>query len=192
MPFTNLGLSRCLSRPGRWARPRASPAACCRTWSCRPSTWRTSSRTRSRPSWSAFAAALLGSCWPRRFTGCGVLDPADARRHVRAALPVPRPQVVVRRAVRAAVRAAGAAHFRLGSRRSTERDRLAGRRLGPGRGGRLPAGRLDRPDLRRRAWSTCWPAGPTRRACRLRRIQTGNVRQYVMWHRRRRWWGCSC
>ena len=116
--------------------------------------------TSSRTSTTIHVPATLVAPSARRWPGFllatvfyGLRDARSRRRPaaVRPDLPVPREQVVVRRAVRRPVRAAGAVRLAAGWPRSTSRgiDWLADG-AGPAGAPRRPAGRLDRPHVRRR------------------------------------------
>ena len=134
----------------------------------------------SRPSGRRSRVALAGFVLATAFYGLRKLD-AEEPGGRSPALSFRAPQVVVRRIVRLAVCPAGAADFRLGGGHGSEGHRLAGRRFGPGGRGRIA--RID--DWIDRVFVDAWSNAIARwtyaLGLRLRGLQTGNIRQYVMW-----------
>ena len=138
-------------------------------------------RTAVKAEWAAFGVALAGFILATLFYGLRKLDPMDVRRTFLPVYRVPRPQMDVRRIVRLLFRPAGAENLRLGRRGGPQGDRLAGGQLGPGGRRRLPG------------WTTGSTASFVDSAVnlaarwtyalglRLRTVQTGSIRQYVLW-----------
>ena len=158
----------------------AQTAACCRWFGPANAiaTWLPSG---SRPPGSPSARPWPAFCWPPCSTDCGGWMPREARRSLRADLPLPVEQVVVRRAVRPAVRAADARDLGLDRAARPPLDRRADRRAGPLDAQRFAASGTGLPTASSStAWSTCWPIARTPWDCRLRRAETGKLRQYVM------------
>ena len=134
----------------------------------------------SRPSGRPSPWRWPASCWPRRSTACGSSIPTDARRTFAPHLPVPAAQVVVRRVVRLAVRPAGAADLRLGGRAGPARASTGWPTARPGRSRPLPGWTIGSTALFVDGLVNLTARWTYALGLRLRTVQTGNIRQYVM------------
>ena len=153
LPFERARI--CWSRPGRPARSSRRRRVADRRWRY-PSEHDQPRRRRftARPSSSPFVTALAGlSAGDGRSTAGGCLNPNEVAQQFRPIYRLPVEQVVLRRAVRRDLRAAGAVRLAAGGQVRQAGDRRLHRLAGP-RLSRIDRQRRrpDRPLPRRRRW----------------------------------------